>query len=83
MTWEAIITLRRARGLKVAERPNGGQKWVDGVRSGKIAEVFACGTRCHSGINGYGTSHLLALDVGHGGPAIPIDEVDDERFVQL
>jgi branched-chain amino acid aminotransferase len=44
ITRESILTLARDRGLEVEERNVSIHEWKDGVASGEITEVFACGT---------------------------------------
>ena len=44
ITRSSIIEVARAHGHKVAERRVAFSEWRDGVISGRIAEVFACGT---------------------------------------
>jgi branched-chain amino acid aminotransferase len=44
ITRDSILTLARDRGLEVEERNVSIQEWKDGVASGEITEVFACGT---------------------------------------
>ncbi len=44
ITRDSILTLAREHGLKVEERRIGVDEWRDGVGSGEITEVFACGT---------------------------------------
>lgn len=44
VTRDSIITLLREAGRTVTEQRVDVQAWRDGVRSGRIAEVFACGT---------------------------------------
>ena len=44
ITRGSIITLLRDMGLEVEERHFAIDEWRDGVRSGEITEVFACGT---------------------------------------
>ena len=44
ITRGSIITLLRDMGLEVEVRLFGIDEWRDGVRSGEITEVFACGT---------------------------------------
>jgi len=44
VTRDSIIQLARDRGHKVEERPISIDEWRDGVASGEITEVFACGT---------------------------------------
>ena len=40
----SILQLARDRGMKVEERKVSIDEWKDGVASGAISEVFACGT---------------------------------------
>jgi branched-chain amino acid aminotransferase len=44
ITRESIIRLARDRGIKVEERRMHVDDWKNGVASGEITEVFACGT---------------------------------------
>jgi branched-chain amino acid aminotransferase len=44
ITRESIITLAGDLGYKVEERPVSIDEWREGVASGEITEVFACGT---------------------------------------
>ena len=44
ITRDSIIALARQRGHAVEERRIDIQEWKDGVTSGEIVEVFACGT---------------------------------------
>ena len=44
VTRDSIITLATERGHKVEERRVGVDEWREGVASGRISEVFACGT---------------------------------------
>jgi branched-chain amino acid aminotransferase len=44
ITRDSIITLARDRGLEVEERHISITEWQDGIDSGDITEVFACGT---------------------------------------
>jgi branched-chain amino acid aminotransferase len=44
ITRDAILTLAAERGYKADERRIDIAEWRDGVRSGRITEVFACGT---------------------------------------
>ncbi|MEJ7628214.1 MAG: branched-chain amino acid aminotransferase [Nocardioidaceae bacterium] len=44
VTRASILELADHMGHKVDERPIGVQEWREGVRSGEISEVFACGT---------------------------------------
>jgi branched-chain amino acid aminotransferase len=44
ITRDSLLTLADEMGHKVDERPVSFDEWRDGVSSGRIAEVFACGT---------------------------------------
>ncbi len=44
ITRSSILQLARDRGLQVEERKVSIDEWKDGVASGEIVEVFACGT---------------------------------------
>jgi len=44
ITRESVIALASDRGHKVSERRIGIDEWRQGVASGRISEVFACGT---------------------------------------
>ncbi len=46
VTRDSILTLLDDSGHKVEERPFTIDEWRDGVASGDITEVFACGTAC-------------------------------------
>ncbi|MGH3661286.1 MAG: branched-chain amino acid aminotransferase [Micromonosporaceae bacterium] len=44
ITRESVITLAREAGHEVVERPCSLQEWREGAASGRLREVFACGT---------------------------------------
>jgi len=44
VTRDSVLTMARDSGRKVEERLVGIDEWRDGVETGRIAEVFACGT---------------------------------------
>jgi branched-chain amino acid aminotransferase len=44
ITRDSVITLARDEGRTVEERPVGMSQWRDDARSGRLREVFACGT---------------------------------------
>jgi branched-chain amino acid aminotransferase len=44
ITRESLLTLARDRGHRVEQRPVSIDEWREGVASGDISEVFACGT---------------------------------------
>jgi branched-chain amino acid aminotransferase len=44
VTRSSILTLAKEMGLEIEERPIEIGEWQEGARSGRIREVFACGT---------------------------------------
>jgi branched-chain amino acid aminotransferase len=44
ITRSSVMTLARAQGRDVSERPVSIDEWSEGARSGEIVETFACGT---------------------------------------
>ncbi|MFC3217115.1 branched-chain amino acid aminotransferase [Comamonas sp. JC664] len=46
ITRDSLLQLARDRGMVVEERKIAVDEWKQGVASGEITEVFACGTRC-------------------------------------
>lgn len=44
VTRDSILTLAEDLGMKVEERRVSLEEWRDGVESGEVSEVFACGT---------------------------------------
>lgn len=44
ITRESVMTLARAQGRSVTQRPVSLEEWREGALSGEIAETFACGT---------------------------------------
>lgn len=44
VTRDSLLTLAASEGLAVAERRISIEEWRDGVKTGRITEVFACGT---------------------------------------
>jgi len=44
ITRDSVLKLARRAGRRVQERPVGFDEWRDGAASGRIREVFACGT---------------------------------------
>jgi branched-chain amino acid aminotransferase len=44
ITRASLLEIAGKQGLTVEERPVAFSEWVDGVASGEITEVFACGT---------------------------------------
>lgn len=71
ITRDSIITLARDRGLDVEERNVSIKEWQDGVASGDITEVFACGTAAV--ITPIG--QLVGRDMSIGDPDAPAGEL--------
>jgi branched-chain amino acid aminotransferase len=44
ITRESLLTIAKEKGLKPIERPITVTEWREGIASGQITEVFACGT---------------------------------------
>lgn len=44
VTRDCVITLARKAGRRVEERRVAAEEWCEGARSGRVSEVFACGT---------------------------------------
>lgn len=63
ITRDSVIQLLRDRGHTVTERRVEISEWVEGVRSGEIAEVFACGTA--ASISPIGVLKGVDLNVGN------------------
>lgn len=70
ITRESILALAGDRGFKVEERPVGIDEWRDGVASGEITEVFACGTAAV--VTPLGTLKWDGGEVSMGGRTGPV-----------
>ncbi|ROR95584.1 branched chain amino acid aminotransferase [Salana multivorans] len=73
VTRSSILTLLTERGLEVRERDIPVAELIDGVRSGEVAEVFACGTAAVVSPIGRLAGEGFDLEVG-GGEAGPVTE---------
>jgi len=71
ITRDSIITLARERGHTVEERDVSIEEWRDGVASGEITEVFACGTAAVVTPIG----QLLSNEFAVGDPDAPAGEL--------
>jgi branched-chain amino acid aminotransferase len=71
ITRDSVITLAKDRGLEVEERHVSIKEWQDGVASGEITEVFACGTAAV--ITPIG--QLLGNGIAIGDPDAPAGEL--------
>lgn len=79
ITRDSIITLARERGHTVEERDISIAEWRDGVASGDITEVFACGTAAVVTPIG----QLLSDDFAIGDPDAPAGELTMSLRQQL
>ncbi len=79
ITRDSIITLARERGHTVEERDITIAEWRDGVASGDITEVFACGTAAVVTPIG----QLLSDDFAIGDPDAPAGELTMSLRQQL
>lgn len=69
VTRESILTLASEHGLKTVERPITIDEVLDGVASGHIPEVFACGTAAVvTPITGFNSPQRGVQQVGDGQP---------------
>ena len=64
VTRDSVLTIAADLGLKVEERRVAASEWREGVASGEITEVFACGTAAV--ITPIGTLRWNGGEVGHG-----------------
>jgi branched-chain amino acid aminotransferase len=75
VTRESILELAPRLGLAVAERPISVDEWEDGCRSGRISEVFACGTAAQITSVGQVRGRDRAWQVGDGNPGPVADRL--------
>ncbi len=78
ITRASIITLARAQGRKVEERPFSYDEWRDGAASGRLVEAFACGTAAVVSSIGEVRSSQGNFLMGNGGNGIVADELRSE-----
>jgi branched-chain amino acid aminotransferase len=71
VTRDSILQLARDRGMAVEERDVTIDEWRDGVASGEITEVFACGTAAVI----TPISQLKGHDIAIGDPDAPAGEI--------
>ncbi|MFJ9468159.1 branched-chain amino acid aminotransferase [Streptomyces caniferus] len=68
VTRDTLLTLAATRGWAVEERPVSIDEWCEGCRSGRITEVFACGTAAQVSPVGAVRSADGGWTVGEGKP---------------
>jgi branched-chain amino acid aminotransferase len=83
ITRASIIELAGTLGHKVEERRVSIEEWRDGVRSGRITEVFACGTAAVVTPLGRVASSEGEVDCAPGGEAGPVTTAVRQALVDL
>jgi branched-chain amino acid aminotransferase len=81
ITRSSIIELCRQQGWKVEERKFSVEEWRDGVRSGRITEVFACGTAAV--VTPVGTLKWRDGEVGSGEATGPVTQQVRRALVDI
>jgi branched-chain amino acid aminotransferase len=74
VTRDSVMTLARAEGRRIEERPVTLDEWREGARSGEIVEAFACGTAAVltpiglvRGVDNNGGGRNWEFQIGDGG----------------
>lgn len=81
ITRSSIIELCRQQGWKVEERKFSVDEWRDGVASGRITEVFACGTAAV--VTPVGTLKWRDGEVGNGDDIGPVTQQVRQALVDI
>ena len=81
ITRSSIIELSGKLGHRVLERPVTIDEWRDGVASGRIAEVFACGTAAV--VTPVGTLKWRGGSVGEGEHTGPVTQQIRSALVDI
>ncbi len=81
ITRSSIIELCRQQGWKVEERRVSLDEWRDGVASGRITEVFACGTAAV--VTPVGTLRWRGGEVGNGEETGPVTQQVRQALVDI
>ena len=68
ITRDSLMTLARAEGLSVSEKPYSMDDWRADARSGRLTEAFACGTAAVVTPIGRIKSAEYEFEIGSGGP---------------
>ena len=83
VTRASIVDLAGSLGHKVEERRFSLDEWRDGVTSGRITEVFACGTAAVVTPVGVLSSSTGEVDSSHAGEAGPVTLAIRQALVDL
>lgn len=78
ITRDSIITLARAQGRKVEERPYSYDEWRADAASGRMVEAFACGTAAVISSIGEVRSSQGNFVIGNGGGGVAADALRSE-----
>ena len=79
VTRDAILQVARDLGIAVREYAYSLQEMVEGIRSGRIGEAFACGTAAViTGIKQFKMEDGSTLDLAKGAPAETTSRLFDE-----
>jgi branched-chain amino acid aminotransferase len=81
ITRSSILELCRQQGWKVDERRFSVDEWRQGVESGRIAEVFACGTAAV--VTPVGTLRWRGGEAGHGDDVGPVTQQVRRALVDI
>lgn len=81
ITRSSILELCRQQGWKVEERRFSVDEWRDGVGSGRITEVFACGTAAV--VTPVGTLRWRGGEVGNGDDIGPVTQQVRRALVDI
>ncbi|MBJ7002385.1 branched-chain amino acid aminotransferase [Streptomyces griseofuscus] len=73
ITRDSVIALARAEGLTVEQRPYSIDEWRTDIASGRLLEVFSCGTAAVVAPVGAVRGAIGDLRIGDGGPG-PVTE---------
>ncbi|MEU0009345.1 branched-chain amino acid aminotransferase [Streptomyces sp. NPDC006314] len=73
ITRDSVIALARAEGLTVEQRPYSVREWRADIASGRLREVFSCGTAAVVAPIGAVRGAIGDLPIGDGGPG-PVTE---------
>ena len=75
ITRDSILTLANDLGYKTEETMISIDDWRDGVKSGEITEIFACGTAAVVSAVGSAKSIHGTWQTGHGKPGVITNEI--------